>query len=157
MKTIYLLCGIPGAGKSTWAQKKKEYLKNCGYSTEIISTDAIRGKLYGNESIQGNGKTVFDTAYKKIETNLNPWGMTDCIIFDATNLHRRDRGAFLRRFKKDNIKIILVYFDIHFSVCELRNKLRDRVVPSEVMERMWKNKDVPTLDEEFDEFIVVRA
>lgn len=157
MKTIYMLCGCPGSGKSTWAHNKKVSLENCGHSVEIISTDAIRGELYGNESIQGNGKLVFDTAYKKIEANLNPFNMTDYIIFDATNLHRRDRGAFLRRFKKDNVKIVLIYFDIHFSMCELRNKMRSRVVPSEVMERMWNNKDVPTLDEDFDGFEVVRA
>lgn len=156
-KTIYMLCGLPGCGKSTWAKQRKVYWGIMGSNTEIISTDSIRGELYGDESIQGDGKLVFDTAYKKIAANLNPFVTTNYIIFDATNLHRKDRNAFIKRFKKYNAKICLVYFDIPLPKCKYRNESRDRVVPTEVMERMWKSKDVPSLDEGFDEFIVVRA
>lgn len=157
-KTIYMLCGLPASGKSTWAERKKYYLEARGYETEIISTDAIRGELYGDESIQGDGKLVFDTAFKRIEANLNPFSMVRCIIFDATNLHRKDREAFIQRFKKyDNPTIFLVYFNVPFKVCKNRNENRNRKVPVKVMWRMWKHRDVPELDEGFDGYQLIGA
>lgn len=49
---VYVLVGCPACGKSTFA-------KNFDNDTVVISSDAIREELYGNEAIQGNGKEVF--------------------------------------------------------------------------------------------------
>jgi predicted kinase len=42
---FFLLIGLPGSGKSTWAKK---LLAECP-QMQLISTDAIRGLLFGNK------------------------------------------------------------------------------------------------------------
>lgn len=46
----HFLIGVPSSGKSTFAQ----LLAQTG-NYQIISTDAIRQQLYGDETIQGSG------------------------------------------------------------------------------------------------------
>ncbi|MBW4428061.1 MAG: ATP-binding protein [Nostoc desertorum CM1-VF14] len=46
----HYLIGPPGSGKSTLAAQMSQLIPN----SRIISTDQIRGKLYGNEEIQGD-------------------------------------------------------------------------------------------------------
>ena len=49
MTKLILLIGLPGSGKSTLA---KQLLAECP-QMQLISTDAIRGQLFGSEAIQG--------------------------------------------------------------------------------------------------------
>ena len=49
MTKLILLIGLPGSGKSTLA---KQLLRECP-QIELISTDTIRGQLFGSEAIQG--------------------------------------------------------------------------------------------------------
>ena len=46
---LIVLCGLPGAGKSTYA---RQYVQEHS-ETKIMSSDSIRKELYGDESIQG--------------------------------------------------------------------------------------------------------
>ena len=47
MATVYMMVGIPGAGKTTYA---KEVLSHCVY----LGTDAIRKELFGKELTIGS-------------------------------------------------------------------------------------------------------
>ena len=73
MSKIYTMCGLPGSGKSTYA---KNYLPDC----VIVSSDAIRGELYGSEEIQGNAKKVFAEAFRRIREAVNNG---QDVVFDA--------------------------------------------------------------------------
>lgn len=151
MNIIEMCVGLPGCGKSTWAKSVANFWRN----VEVISTDSIREELYGNEAIQGDGKLVFDTAYQRIHSILEQYDGKR-IIFDATNLHRRDRERFSKEFKNDNTLMRIVYFRTPYEVCVERNSNRERKVPVEVIQRMYERMDVPNLNEGFDEFEVVR-
>ena len=54
MPTLTLMIGCPGSGKSTIAKKMAQ---NTG--AVIVSTDAIRGELFGDENCQMNPRLVF--------------------------------------------------------------------------------------------------
>lgn len=54
MPTFYMMCGLPGSGKSTQAKKMAEKL-----NASIFSSDAIRKEKYGDEAIQGNPNKIF--------------------------------------------------------------------------------------------------
>ena len=56
--TLYTMIGLPGSGKSTFAVNHPECI--------VVSTDAIRGELFGDESEQKDGKLVFDVAYARL-------------------------------------------------------------------------------------------
>ena len=52
---LILLVGIPGSGKTTYAEK---YIKKHS-DTLHLSSDMIREELWGNEAIQGDNNEVF--------------------------------------------------------------------------------------------------
>ena len=59
MNKLTLLIGIPGSGKTTYANKNKKE------NEIILSSDTIRQELFGNESSQQDNELVFNTLYSK--------------------------------------------------------------------------------------------
>lgn len=141
--TIYTLVGLPASGKSTWA---KAHAEDCF----IVSTDAIRGELFGDESDQQNGKLVFEVAYARLAQAV---ALGHDAIFDATNLSRRYRAELFKRFP--TARHVAVFFKTPYEECKRRNKQRDRFVPVGVIRRMSYQMEPPTLAEGFNEIIEV--
>jgi len=141
--TLTIMVGCPASGKSTIA---KEIAEKTG--AVVVSTDAIRGELFGDENCQDNPGRVFETAYKKIAELLAV--VAKDVVFDATNLHKKDREAAVSRitylakslgafpvFKRD-IKLVAVLVRTDLETCLERNAKRDRHVPEDVIRRMWQ-------------------
>lgn len=158
-KRVYIPIGLPGSGKSTWANK---------FMSEgdcvVISSDAIRGELYGDENIQGDPNVVFGIVKQRLADAV----CGDCtnIILDATNLKKKDRIAHIadleRRVRNSSKQtrdtqydLIAVWFAVPLDECLKRNAGRKRVVPTEVVERMWKNFCPPGYEEGFNEIMVL--
>ncbi len=142
MKPVCYVCvGLPGSGKSTWANSQ---------NLPVVSTDTIRGILFGDESIQSNPKKVFSVAFAQIMNFLK--NDNDC-IFDATNLTKRNRANVLKIIKPYDA--IAVYFNCDVETCIKRQNLRDRKVPTEVIENMAKRISIPTIEEGFKKIIYV--
>ena len=142
MNVLIVLCGLPGSGKSTYAN----YLTESGHF-ECVSTDQIRKRFYGNENIQGNGKKVFDTAFLQLQT----FGLSkkNC-VFDATNVTSKARRRVLQECRSYYNLIVCKYIDIPLEVCLHRNSQRERVVPKEVILRMANQFTMPSKEEGFD-------
>ena len=142
MNVLIVLCGLPGSGKSTYAN----YLTESGHF-ECVSTDQIRKRFYGNENIQGNGKEVFDTAFLQLQT----FGLSkkNC-VFDATNVTSKARKRVLQECRSYYNLIVCKYIDTPLEVCLHRNSQRERVVPKEVILRMANQFTMPSREEGFD-------
>lgn len=139
--TIYTMVGLPGAGKSTFASNYPDFI--------IVSTDAIRSELFGDESDQQNGKLVFDTAYHRLAQAV---AMNRNVIFDATNLRKRDRKKLFQKFP--NANHIAVFMDTPINICKERNAKRERQAPESVIDRMAANLEVPSTEEGFEKVII---
>lgn len=138
--TLYVLVGLPGSGKSTWAQKQNQD------KVSVISTDKIRLVCFGNEQDQTHNGRVFDIAY----CTLRGKGMeNENCIFDATNLDRKTRKRIFKELKSYFAKFVAIYFDVPLEICLERNAMRTRVVPSHVIENMAKKLEKPTAQEGF--------
>ena len=162
MSQLILLIGIPGSGKSTLA--KQLVAKSPG--SLVISTDAIRAQLFGDESIQGPWPLVWDKiqgefnyALKQIQLRKVPQA-----IYDATNavrLHRRDAIALARR--TGFTEIVGIWVDTPLLLCLARNRrratdsgsLRNCPVPKSVILRMHHRlqEAPPALEDGFDRLI----
>ena len=142
MNILIVMCGLPSSGKSTYAN----YLTESGHFA-CVSTDQVRKELYGDENIQGNGKEVFATAFKHLRT----YGQfkNNC-VFDATNITPRARRKVIQECRKYYDLIICKYIDTPLDVCLQRNSQRERVVPKEVILRMYNNFTMPSREEGFD-------
>ena len=139
---LIVLGGLPASGKSTYAEMLVESGQFCR-----VCPDLIRKELYGNESIQGNGRKVFKIAFDAIQRlgkqNFN-------VVFDATNINADRRKKLVKSMRGYFDIIIFKWFDVATAVCLERNRQRERQVPEEVIWRMAKIATVPTTEEGFD-------
>ena len=146
MNTIILI-GLPASGKSTYAEE----IKND--NTIVLSSDSIRKEIYGDESIQGNPKEIFDILYSRMRSALSE---NKDVIVDATNINIRDRSLAINIAKEFNSYIKAVVFTTSIEECKERNLKRERVVPDFVYDRMTSKFEEPTLEEGFDDIITFK-
>lgn len=61
MATVTMLIGLPGSGKSAYAD---ELVNEYPSSVYVVSSDAMRKKRYGSEEIHRYGKKFVNDVYK---------------------------------------------------------------------------------------------
>lgn len=140
------LVGLPASGKSTWAETHKDKL-----NAIIHSSDSIRAEL-GNINDQSKNTEVFEILHKRIKDDLRA-GKN--VIYDATSLSRKRRIAFLNELKNIPCEKVCVLFATPYEMCIARNFARERQVPEDVLVRMYKNFETPTIYEGFDDVQIV--
>ena len=133
--TFTMMVGLVGSGKSTYA---KQLAKET--NAIICSSDAIREELCGDENSQDNNDEVFKILHSRIKENLKN-GKN--VIYDATNINSKRRRAFLSELRRIPCVKKCVIMTTPFEMCCNQNESRDRVVPYEVIERMYKNWNTP--------------
>lgn len=147
-KKLIIMVGIPGSGKTV---KSLEILNCLGKDTTIrVSTDEIRGELYGDPSIQGKTKDVVALAHSRIRDGLNSHKN---VIVDSTNLTIKNRKTILD-YNWDGYEKIAYIMTTSIEEAKRRNSQRDRVVPDEVIDRMISRFQVPFYEEGFDDIIL---
>lgn len=155
-KKVYLLCGAPGSGKSSWAKAQIE--QNGGI---WLSRDNVRFSLLTEEDEYFAKETeVFNTWINQInEAIYNEEGVTD-IYVDATHLNEKSRNKTLSRLDRKNVRIIPVYFDTSFLMCLKQNNYRSgrERVPEEVIGNMYKSIKRPTHKEKYkyEDILVIK-
>lgn len=143
MTKFYMMIGLPASGKSTIAKEISE-----SEDAVIVSSDEIRKELLGNEWDQSQNERVFKEAERRLKENIEK-GKN--VIFDATNINYKRRRDWLNRFNKYHVKKIGVLVATPYEECLIRNKQRERVVPEEVIRRMYINFYIPQYYEGFYE------
>ena len=134
-----MLVGLPGSGKSTFVKRYKEY--------KVHSSDDIREELTGDVNRQDINNLVFKILHNRVKEDLLNG---QSVIYDATNLNRKRRKAFLQELNKISCWKYCLLIATPFEVCLERNSQRDRKVPYDVIERMYKNFDIPWYNEGWD-------
>ena len=145
--TLYILIGVPGSGKSTYAE---ELYQKSERGTALVSSDQIRKSLYGNENCQDNPKKVFSIAH---QATIDQLQRGYDVIFDATNIYAKDRMDLIRKVcfeVKKEVRFIAIYFDTPIETCIKRQDLRERKVPTKVIEKMGRQMEKPIFYEGFD-------
>ena len=139
-----MLVGISGSGKSTYAH----YMKNMFLEpTEVVSSDAIRGELYGDESIQGDPNKVFCIMLARTKQFLSEG---KSVIYDATNLSDKRRINFLKQIEGFDCPKLCHELIVDPRMCSENQKLRARQVSDEVIYRQVKQFRPPHISEGWD-------
>jgi predicted kinase len=148
MSKLIMLIGLPGSGKSYWSKK---YIQE-NPDTILVSSDSIREEVFGDVNDQSHNGEVFNIVHQRVVAAIK--NERD-VILDATNLSRKRRIGFLKSIPGCLAEAIV--FAIPFEFCCKRNAARDRVVPQEVMDRMYRSFQPPHYAEGFDNIWIVGA
>lgn len=141
MPYMVLLAGPAGCGKSTVA---RELGNRLGYA--VVSSDAIRKEIYGDEEDQTDPSRVFGIAHNRA-LQLLQYGYS--VVFDATNCRKWHREAVLRTLEDVECCKICAVSKLPLEECLARNQARDRRVPEAVISRMIRDLEAepPSVDE----------
>lgn len=137
---VFVMIGVPGSGKSTFAQSLKSH------HIKVFSSDEYREKLFGDANIQTNPKLVFDTMYGDAIRAIKDG---NSIVIDSTNVKSRDRKNIIKKFTNYTHSIIAICMTTPISECVVRDNNRDRTVGKEVIDHMNDVYTKPTIEEGF--------
>ena len=140
MTTLYVMCGIPCSGKTTYAKLLAEEIDGV-----VVSSDGIRAEWYGDEAIQGDASKIFREVERRCKDALDA-GRS--VIMDATNMNAKKRTNFLRQMPE--CKKVCVVMAVPFDECLARDEVRSRSVGPAVMEKMRKSFQMPYYNEGWD-------
>lgn len=160
---MIMLIGIPGSGKSYMADRlrvdKAKWGVTLSFSDDqegnmsIFSSDALREEMFGNAAKQGDNNKLYTELHRRIKNALS---RSENVVYDATNLNKRQRKDFLDSLKGYNCLKIAMPIMTWYGTCVTNNRSRDRVVPSSVMQRMYMNWCPPHRHEGFDDIIYIQ-
>lgn len=148
---IYLMCGIPGAGKSTYLKTRFTNIP-C-----IISRDEIRFTLVREDEEYFSHE---DEVYKEfIEQIKDALRFETEVFVDATHLNEASRAKTLRSLGKSlkdvEVNIIWVRVPLEVALAQNENRIGTRsYVPKSVIRRMYSQLTKPSKEEGFDHIYV---
>ena len=145
----FMLVGMPGSGKSTWAKEQ---------GLPVVSSDAWVEKLAAERGLTYT--EGFDLVAKEAMAKFNQ-EIDQMVrekrnfIWDQTNLSMGSRASKLRRLRGyDAVAEVWVLPDA--ELVRRQQERTDKVIPADVLRQMVSQFSVPSIDEGFKEVIVHR-
>lgn len=143
MPKLYILCGIPCSGKSTWA-------KGCLMDAIHISRDEIRFSILkrGEEYFSHETEVYKEFIYEIAQTLMHGYD----VIADATHINHNSREKLTRAIDQyfTEYQIVYVVFPIAVETAQKRNMTRTGIkqVPTVAIQTMFDRFSIPTLEED---------
>lgn len=123
---LVVLIGAAGAGKSTLAARLFP-------ADAILSSDAFRAVVAGDEADQGATRTAFAILHRQLERRL---ALGHTTVVDATSVTPFARRGLVRRAAALGIPAVAIVLDLDRALVRARNAARaGRVVPDAAVVR----------------------
>ena len=144
---LYMLCGVPASGKSTWVGQNVK-----GGSVYVASTDNIieavaqlRGKTYSevfSNTIKDAEKSMYTCVMEAVKDGFD-------IVWDQTNLNYKTRAKKLIMIP-DHYEKIAVYFPVPDDLEKRLASRPGKNIPWNIIQSMINSFEVPGEFEGFD-------
>jgi predicted kinase len=146
---VHICCGAPGSGKSTFAKalvaKDPRFMRVC--------PDDCRRAIGGDSNNQAVSYPAFCMAKDQMQKALDTG---KCVVFDATNMHRKGRKDFINLAHEHGAKVVAQVFECDKATLLVRNAKRGtdggRNVSETIIDNMLARYQRPDKSE-FDEVI----
>lgn len=126
---ILVLCGPPGSGKSSIAQRLICELEDA----YLIFSDMFKGKVY-------------EKLMKEVQRRL---GDHKYLVLDATFYKKKWRDK-LREIVEGKENIMTIFIESPLETCLIRNRDRENPIPEKAVRIIWKEFERP---EKFDVYL----
>lgn len=133
-----IFVGLPGSGKSTYAQR---------LGVTPISSDLMRQLLVDDATDQTLHARVFSCMRYLLRHRLAAG--RPVTYLDATHLTPEERKPYIDIARWYGCDVEALFFDVPLELCMERNRGRARVVPEEAMRVMAAKLVPPTVEEGF--------
>lgn len=137
--TLTVMIGASGAGKSTWIEQN-------GPSYHVVSSDEIREQQFPSENgidpaayTPAGFAATFGTAHAMVKTLID--GGID-VIYDATNIRRKDRVDFLKNVGIIDKDLNRVRDDVNVVYMVIERSLQDKLTSFDLSPRFQTNRDI---------------
>lgn len=144
MTVLKIMCGIPGAGKTTYIENHKQL------TDFVVSRDIIRQKCSApGIPYFSKENEVFSLLCETINDTLIP-PRYNTVWVDATHLNHGSRNKLISNIWATKFeKIVFVCIETPLEVCLERNAARDSRtrVPESAIKSMYESYKRPTLNE----------
>ncbi len=141
-KKVWLLAGIPGSGKSTWARRQVEKFGGVHCSRDEIRFSLLKD---GEDYFAHEDEVIRLWTEKVHQAILSP-DVKDVYI-DATHLTEKARAKVINALPTSNYDIITVFFNVPLEVCIARNEKRTgrAYVPPQTIRNMYASYNDHTI------------
>lgn len=153
MNRLIIMVGIPGCGKSTYAQKLVSLHPDWVY----ISRDNIRYEYVADQAHYYDHE---DEVYKEFCNRITMHLMQGkTVIADATHLTTGSRKKLINNLGVKPDEIIAVWIDVPFEICMERNSAREGIirVPDKAMFGMKNRFRPPSVNEGYNQIVRVKG
>lgn len=155
-KRVYLMCGVPGSGKSTWI---KENLNEFEGTTKVVSRDQIRFSLLEASECSNyfdKEKEVYKEFISQIKASIKE---NDNTIIDATHLTEKSRNKIFSSLQPEikDCQITVIWIKVSLATALARNEKRigKEKVPVYVIKDMFNKFETPMFAEGFHHLRIV--
>lgn len=146
MNKFIMMIGIPGSGKSTYAEKVAQI-----EDAVVISSDKLREEMFGDVWEMRKNQLLFSKMYQYAFKYLSEG---KSVIIDATNINSRQRKYVLTKFKPYFKECYFVRTPLRKALSQNRN--RSRNVPNYAILRMYNKLQEPTYQEGWNKINIIR-
>lgn len=149
MPILYLMCGIPGSGKSTWV---KNHLK---IFDRYVSRDEIRFSMVAEDEEYFSKETE---VFKEFCRQINKYLKNGYNVFaDATHINEASRRKLLKEINEEaDIQAVHIKTSLALTLERNENRKNTRsYVPTSVIRRMSCQFVAPTLEEGFSKIYTI--
>lgn len=154
MSTLYIMCGIPGSGKTILAEKLPLNMM-AHNKLNIIKSDDVRKSFlvqYGFNDVDHQNflsdevlsvekkRTIEDRVWESIEADVkNTLSNDEDIVIDATNTEQWILEDWFNFSNDGGHKAKVIIMSTPLNICIERNNVRKTPVPEDVMSRMYND------------------
>lgn len=152
MNKLVILSGVPGSGKSYFSAQLK---KHKGSHTYIVSSDALRADILGNQQDLSADRLMWKMYYKLAYVySMDPDAI---VVLDATHSTSFYRIEATKKIKPLFQEIDLVSFNLPKDIVLYQNKNREFPIPEDVLITLLGKFETPDeKDKEyFDKIFVI--
>jgi predicted kinase len=153
MPTLFVLIGLPGSGKSRWAQTNADQI-----GAVVVGSDEVRAEFQARGKNPRDGDAVFAEVERRARGLLQA---DRSVILDATHYQRRYRTYAIEVARQLRVPCVAVWFDTSLAEALQRNGWRtgdrfgEQRVPEHIIREMAAHFDPPGRDE-FDRVVRIK-